>query len=154
MASGLLISYPEMRGRLVGGYGSQILDVHLWFGWAYLAVVLLIPLLAPTALARDVRQRLGPPDPALSWKKIYLVCTLLAATLVTASGLLLWLELRASSAVQEAALQVHLGVTWYLLASIPMHLVLARRKIVARTREILGIDRPDEFFEMFDEEEP
>ncbi len=142
LGTGLLISYPEARGWLVGGYGHQILELHLGFGWAYLASLLLIPALAPAALLDDLRRRLGPPDPLLTWKKIHLVTTLFAAGLAASSGLLLWLEPGAPAAAQDAALGVHVVVSWVLLVSIPVHLALARGKIVARTREILGIDRP------------
>jgi cytochrome b subunit of formate dehydrogenase len=37
IATGLVIEFPELRARLVGGYGMQILQVHLWLGWAFMA---------------------------------------------------------------------------------------------------------------------
>ena len=36
IATGLLLGYPDLRSALVGGYGRQILDGHLWIAWGFL----------------------------------------------------------------------------------------------------------------------
>jgi cytochrome b subunit of formate dehydrogenase len=138
IVTGLLVWDADLRARLVGGYGREILDLHVWIGWGFLAAPLLAALAAARPLLRDLARRLGPPDPPLVWRKVHIVGTLAMTFLLSVSGLLLWADLNLSLALLDASTEVHLATTWVLTASIPVHLVLARRKIVARVREMLG----------------
>ena len=140
IATGLLISYPDLRGSLVGGYGREILDWHLWVGWVFMALPLLALAVAARPVLRDLRRRLGPPDPVFAWRKIHIVATLVLTFLVSLSGVVLWVDWKLPLALIDAMLEIHVITTWTLLFSIPVHVVLAWRKTVARVREMLGID--------------
>ena len=38
MITGVFLTLPDLRARFIGGYGREILDLHLWAGWLFLAV--------------------------------------------------------------------------------------------------------------------
>ena len=52
LASGLLLTEPDLRAKLVGGYGREIMEIHLWSGWVFLGAPLLALALAPHPLLR------------------------------------------------------------------------------------------------------
>ncbi|MDH3214186.1 MAG: cytochrome b/b6 domain-containing protein [Myxococcales bacterium] len=155
IATGLLLWDPDLRARLVGGYGRQVLDGHLWIGWVFLAAPIVAVVVAARPILRDLARRLGPPDPPFAWRKVHIVASLAMTFLLGASGLVLWVDLDLPIAALDAALEVHLAATWLLTASIPVHLVVARRQIVARTRGILGLVPESELRPpFFDEDGP
>jgi cytochrome b subunit of formate dehydrogenase len=151
IATGLLMEFPDLRAWLVGGYGLQIANLHDWVGAAFIAAPGLALALAARPLARDLRRRLGPPD-GVTWKKIHLLASLVAAALLTVTGALLWLG-GLPLAVEDAALEVHSILSWVLAGSIPLHLVAARRKIVDLVAVRLGLREPPELGFPFDDEE-
>ncbi len=137
IASGLLLWDADLRTRIVGGYGREILDFHLWVGWLFVALPLLV-LATARPLLRDLRRRLGPPDPPLAWPKVHIVGSLLAVSVLSATGVVLWADPELPLAWVDAMSALHLATSGLLTLSIPVHLVLARRKIASRSREILG----------------
>jgi len=149
LATGFLIQWPDLRALVVGGYGRELAQYHLWFGWAFAAA----PLLALTATGThfaDLRERLGPPDP-ITWRKLHIVITGVGSALLTATGILLWGFDDLPLIVQDVALEIHIWATWVLTASLPIHLVVARRKIVERVRLWSG-GEPPPLFEFADED--
>ena len=142
LASGWMIGDPDLRGRLVGGYGREILRVHLWVGWVLLAAPVLALTLAARPLLRDAARRLGPPDPFWAWRKVHLAATTALSAALCASGVLLWADVELPRGWLDATLAVHLSATWALAASIPLHLFMARGKIAARAGELLGRSPP------------
>ena len=139
LVTGALLAWPDLRGRLVGGFGRQIWQIHLWAGWAFLAVPVLVLAAASRPLLRDLRRRLGPPD-GVTWRKVHTVATLVAGALLGLTGLVLWLGPRLPLAVSDASLWIHQALSWFIVAALLAHLIIARRKIAARTKEILGRD--------------
>ena len=91
IATGLLLAEPDLRARLVGGYGREILDLHIWVGVGFIVIPVLALLAAARPLGRHLRRRLGPPD-GVTWRKIHTVFTLVAGAALGLSGLLLWLD--------------------------------------------------------------
>jgi cytochrome b subunit of formate dehydrogenase len=153
IATGMLMQWPDLRSRLVGGYGLQIARLHDWLGAAFIAAPLLALGLAARPLARDLGRRLGPPDP-IGWRKIHIVASVVVSVLLAVSGALLWLG-GLPLAFEDAALEVHSALTWVLAASIPVHLFAARRKIAAATAVLLRLRPADEPpFPFEGEEEP
>ena len=148
LATGALLAWPDLRAQVIGGYGRETLDVHLWAGWIMLATPVLA-LLALRPIWCDLVRRLGPPD-GITWRKINIVLTLVAAVALAGSGVLLWLDRGLSVAVIDAALFVHDALSWLILAALVVHVVAAWRKIVVRTREILGLESEPPF--PFDDE--
>jgi cytochrome b subunit of formate dehydrogenase len=139
LVTGALLAWPDLRALAVGGYGREIWQLHLWAGWAFLAVPVLAVGAAARPLLRDFRRRLGPPD-GVTWRKVHTIATLAAGILLGLSGLLLWLDAGLPIAVIDAALAVHQALSWFVVAALLAHLVAARRKIAVRTGEILGRD--------------
>ncbi len=151
IVTGIPLWDPDLRARLLGGYGREILEVHLWFGWVFVVAPLLAAFAAARPLLRDMARRFGPPDPPYAWRKVHILSTLVLTFLLSASGVLLWSDLEMPLVLLDAGSEVHLIATWVLLGLIPVHILFSRRKIVARTREILGrVPRselePDSFF--------
>ena len=66
-----------------------------------------------------------------------IVLTLALSTCLSASGLVLWSGGAVSTSLYDGALTLHLGASWALGVTLPLHLVAARRKLAARVREIL-----------------
>jgi cytochrome b subunit of formate dehydrogenase len=138
LATGALLTWPDLRAQVIGGYGREILDVHLWAGWVMLGTPALL-LLAARPIWRDLLRRLGRPD-GITWRKINSVLSLAAGVLLAVSGVLLWLDLGLSLAVIDAALFVHQALSWLILGALAVHIVAAWRKTVVRTREIPGLE--------------
>ncbi|MDB4433435.1 cytochrome b/b6 domain-containing protein [bacterium] len=136
LASGLLLTLPDLRAKLVGGYGRQILDIHIWLGWAYLALPALALAAAARALLRDLSRRLRKPV-ATTWSRIYILFSLASGVLFAVTGVLLWLDPGLSRAAVDALVELHEVFSWALLAVIPAHLLAARRGIAAGTLKIL-----------------
>lgn len=137
IATGLVIEFPDLRARLIGGYGMQILQYHLWLGWAFMAAPALALALAGRPLLRHLRGLLGFPR-GITWRKAIAVANLASAILVGASGIPLWLDRSLPLAVVDVSLEIHIAFTWVCLALIPPHLFLARHKIATRLLQWIG----------------
>jgi cytochrome b subunit of formate dehydrogenase len=146
LATGLLIEWPDLRARVIGGYGRQLADIHEWASVVFIAAPLLALALAARPLLADLRRRLGPPD-GVTWRKVHIVSTLGFGILLVVTGAVLWIdrEVRMPLAVFDSCLWLHDAATWVLLASIPVHIFAARRKIVGRSLELLGRAPPPPF---------
>lgn len=148
LATGFLIQWPDLRAKVVGGYGRELAEIHLWFGWAFAAAPLLA-LGAVGALCADLRRRLGPPGP-ITWRKLHIVITGVMSVFLTATGIILWGFHELPLLVQDVSLEIHIWATWIVAASLPVHLVDARRKIAVRLRWFRS-DEP-RLFEFGDED--
>lgn len=142
LATGWMIGDPDLRGRFVGGYGREILRVHLWMGWVLLGAPALALALAARPLLRSAVFRLGPPGPFWAWRKVHLVAITALSAVLGVSGVLLWVDFELPRGWLDATLAAHLSATWLLAASIPLHLFMARRKIAARAGEWSGRSPP------------
>lgn len=145
LASGVLLGSPDLRARLVGGYGREVAAWHDLGAYAFLAAPVLALALAARPLVVDLRTRLGPPE-GLTWRKLHIALTLALSGLLSGSGLALWAGDEVPGAVYDGALELHVGAAWVLGAALLLHLVAARRKLAARVREILRGRPEDPFF--------
>ena len=105
---------------------------------------------AAGALSADLRQRLGPPDP-VTWRKLHIAITGIGSVLLAASGIILWAFDELPPIVQDVSLEIHIWATWVFAASLPVHLVVASRKIAERVRLFRG-EEPPPLFEFADED--
>jgi cytochrome b subunit of formate dehydrogenase len=137
LGTGFLIEFPELRARLVGGYGFQIAQWHLWLGWLFMAVPVIALLLAGRDLTRHLWTFLGPPD-GVTARKVVAVVNLAGGVALAVSGVLLWLDENLPLALSDASLTVHIAFTWTLAALIPLHLFLSRRRIGLRLLQLVG----------------
>ena len=148
LATGLLLEFPELRSFTIGGYGRSIVSIHLVAGVAFALLPMIALLLASAALIEDLRRRLGPPDP-WRWRKSHIVGSLIAVALLSVSGAVMWADADLPIAVGDASRAVHVALTALVGISLPIHLVLARRKIVERVKGWLGRgEPPDGFFDL------
>jgi len=148
LATGLLLEFPELRSLAIGGYGQRIVTIHLVAGGAFALLPLVALGLARAALVEDLRRRLGPPDP-WCWRKSHIAASLVAVALLSASGAMMWADALLPVAAGDAARVVHVVFTAGIGISLLVHLVMARRKIVARVKGWLGRDKPpDGFFDL------
>jgi cytochrome b subunit of formate dehydrogenase len=150
LATGALLAWPDLRAQVLGGYGRETLDVHLWAGWIMLGVPALV-LLAAGPIWRDLVRRLGPPD-GITWRKINIVLSLAAGVLLAVTGVLLWLDFGIPLAALDASLFVHDALSWLILGALVVHIIAAWRKTVARTREIFGLESEPAFPFEFDDD--
>jgi cytochrome b subunit of formate dehydrogenase len=146
LATGLLLGAPDLRARLLGGYGREIAAWHDVGACAFLTAPVLALALAARPLVIDLRTRLGPPD-GLTWRKVHIALTLALSTLLSGSGLVLWGGAEVPMAIYDGALGLHVAAAWALALALPLHLVAARRKLAARVREILRGGPEDALFD-------
>jgi len=150
LVTGALLAWPDVRAAVLGGYGRETLDVHLWAGWITIGLPALV-LLAARPIWRDLVRRLGPPD-GITWRKINITLSLVAGVLLAVTGVLLWLDLGLSLAAIDAALFIHDALSWLILGALVVHIVAAWRKTVVRTQEIFGLESEPLFrFEVGDD---
>ncbi len=140
IGTGLLITYPDLRGQLIGGYGLQLANWHRTAAIAFLVAPVLALALAPFSLARELPQRLRVSQSNV-WRRAHLLSFLVTFVALAVSGGLLWFEVELSSAVADVARGVHDTATWIVIVALPVHLYAARRKIAYRTASLLGRDK-------------
>jgi len=134
LATGLLIQSPDWRARLLGGYGRELADLHEWAGALFVAIPLAALLRTGRPLLRDAQRRLGPPGPAVDWTKLHIGVSLVGGVLLGATGIVLWLDRAFPLVVADWALEIHVVLSTVFLATLPLHLVAARRKIASKLR--------------------
>ena len=138
VASGLLLTEPDLRAKLVGGYGREIMEIHMWSSWFFLGAPLLALALAARPLLRDLRRRLARPN-GITWSKLHIVVTLSAGIILSLTGVLLWVDLELPHAFVDPMIELHDLLIWVVIAALSVHLVAARRKILLRTHRLLGV---------------
>jgi len=138
IATGLLLEFPDLRARVVGGYGRQLLSLHDWISFGFIAAPAL-GLLAAGPLTRELRARLVAPG-GLDWKKSHTVVSFVASALLIVSGAVLWIR-ALPIAVFDAALYTHIALAWVVTVSIPIHLIAARRAMGRWFATLLGLRR-------------
>lgn len=158
LATGFLVQWPDLRARVVGGYGRELAILHVWVGWAFALAPLLALAFAARPLLADVARRFGPSETS-RWRKAHVVVTLVAGSLLSVTGVALWWPDDFGAfplAFLDASLEVHIWATWVFALSLPLHLLVARGKIVERVRVALGGEPPPlfEFADDSDEELP
>lgn len=136
LVTGVMLGAPDLRARLLGGYGREVAAWHDVGAYLFLAAPVLALILAAHPLLTDLRTRLGPPD-GLTWRKVHLALTVALTACLSASGLVLWAGPQAPVVLYDGALELHVAASWALGLALPVHLVAARRKLAARVREML-----------------
>ncbi len=128
--SGLPIQFPDLRARLIGGYGSSIAAVHEWTGLVMGVLPVLAFAMAPAKALETIRVR--------SWRRddfrlhaINLWFTLASGAVFFISGLLMWFPASMSDAVLDVSADLHRAFAYALYAAIPLHLLSSRVRIVA-----------------------
>jgi cytochrome b subunit of formate dehydrogenase len=155
MATGIFLTLPDLRANLIGGYGRQILDLHLWAGWVFLAAPPLALALAARPLLADLRERLADAE-GRGWRRIHIVSSLAAGFLLGATGIVMWLDVPLQRDLGDLVTSTHEVLSWVVIVELGGHLLVARRKIVERARTLLGaragIAPEQELFDFVDED--
>ncbi|MFQ5352002.1 MAG: cytochrome b/b6 domain-containing protein [Candidatus Binatia bacterium] len=128
--SGLPIQFPDLRAKLIGGYGSSIAAVHEWTGVAMTVLPVLAFAVAPSRAFETIRLR--------SWRRddfglhaVNLWFTLVSGAVFIISGLLMWFPASMSDAVLDVSAELHRAFAYVLYAAVPLHLISSRVRIVA-----------------------
>lgn len=156
MITGIFLTLPDLRGRLLGGYGRQILDVHLWAGWVFLAVPPLALLLGRGALLSALRERLSE---GRAWRRFHMASVVVAGFLLGLTGIALWLDVEMPRTLADLTSNVHEWLSWFVIAELGVHIVVAWRKTYEGARTLLGLspvgtgeDPEEELFEFADDD--
>ncbi len=140
LATGALLEWPELRARLIGGYGTTIVTVHLWSSAIFVAAPVLALVLSHRTLLHDLQRRMtlrGPwPGP---WRKIHIAVSLAGGLVLTVSGVVLWVDDYVSRSVWDLSRTGHVVFTVVIAAAIPIHLFKARERMAKVVREKLGL---------------
>lgn len=150
LATGLLILWPELRSRTLGGYGREVGEIHIYLGLAFAIAPLLAWLLAPRGLLANLWEQIDASGLRSRWRRTHIVVSIIASPALTLSGLVLWLGDDLPIVVWDGADLVHVVCHWVVTISLPLHVVVARRKIAERVRLMLG-GEPPELFEFTDD---
>ncbi len=151
ISTGLLILWPEFRGRTLGGYGREVGEVHVYAGLAFAIAPVLAWLLVRRGLLAGSWERVAAEDLRTTWRKIHIVLTLTVSAVVSVTGLVMWLGADLPVEVWDAADQIHVVCHWIIVASLPIHLLVVRRTLVERVRLMLG-GEPPELFQFADDD--
>lgn len=136
MITGVFLTLPDLRARMIGGYGREILDLHLWAGWLLLAAPPLALLLGRRDLLAALRERLTD---GRAWRRFHMASVLIAGFVLAATGIALWLDLELSRALADLVSNTHELLSWFVIAELGAHVVVARRKTFERARRLLGL---------------
>jgi cytochrome b subunit of formate dehydrogenase len=156
MVTGVFLTLPDLRARVIGGYGREILDIHLWVGWVFLATPPVALLLGRRDLLAALRERLSE---GRAWRRAHMASVVIAGFLLGLTGIVLWLDLELSRTLADLVSNVHEWLSWFVIAELCVHVVVAWRKTYERTRMLLGLapvaqaeDAEQELFEFADDD--
>jgi len=156
MVTGVFLTLPDLRGQVIGGYGRETLRVHLWAAWLFLAAPPVALLLGRGALIAAMRERLTE---GRLWRRFHMASVLIAGFLLGLTGIVLWIDLELPRLFADLVSNVHEWLSWFVIAELCVHVVLAFRKTLERTRMLLGLspiasgdDAEAELFQFSDDE--
>ena len=127
VATGLPIQFPDLRARLIGGYGRSIATVHEWAGAAMLVVPALVLVAAPRRALNTVAF-LSYRTANLRLHAVNLWFTLIAGAGFVVSGFLLWAQASLPDSVLDASAGVHRGLSYVLYVMVPVHIIVGRKR--------------------------
>jgi len=156
MVTGVFLTLPDLRASMIGGYGREILDLHLWAGWLFLAAPPVALLLGRRDLLAALRERLSEGH---AWRRFHMASVLIAGFVLGLTGIALWLDLELSRTLADLVSNTHELLSWFVIAELGVHVVAARRKTFERARRLLGLspvgnddDPEQDLFEFADDE--
>ena len=140
LATAALLEWPELRARVIGGYGATVVSVHLWAAVVFMAAPVLAMALASRKLLDDLRHRLTLHGPWPGrWRKTHIVLSIVATVVLSASGIALWADDYVPRGLWDLSRSGHVVFSVVIAAALPIHLVYERRRIVGRLREMVGL---------------
>jgi len=141
VATGLLIQFPDLRARFIGGYGRTVAWLHEWSGVGMLVVPLLALMLAPAMAWETVQLR--------SWRRdklwihaANLWFTIVSGIVFVVSGFLLWFQQGLPDPVIDWSYVFHDIFSYVLYVMIPLHILVSLGRTVRNLRARLGRLRP------------
>jgi len=129
----LLLLFPELRARFVGGYSATIKGIHLWFGIAALVV--------PVVVYAGARRWPKMPPWRFTgwWRGIHVRYTYWVTLIFGASGLVMWKPDYFSVGLSERMFSIHEWLTYAAGAVLGLHvLVVGTERALAALRWILA----------------
>jgi hypothetical protein len=143
LATGALLEWPELRARLIGGYGTTVVTAHLWSAALFVVAPVLALALSHRPLLHDLHRRLTLRGPwPGTWRKSHIALSFAGGLVLTLSGVALWADDYVSRGVWDLSRTGHVVFTVLIAVAIPIHLFKARERMAKVLREWLGLAPP------------
>ncbi len=137
VGTGLLIQFPDLRARFVGGYGQTLAWWHEWTGVAMLVLPVLWFVLAPSAAWDTIVLRSWRRD-KLALHAVNLWFTIVSGTVFVITGFLLWFQRTLPDPVIDWSYVLHDVFSYALYVMIPVHIVISLGRTLRNLRARLA----------------
>jgi len=137
VGTGLLIQFPDLRARFVGGYGQTVAWWHEWAGVAMLVLPVLWFALAPSAAWDTIVLRSWRRD-KLALHAVNLWFTIVSGVVFVVTGFLLWFQRTLPDSVIDWSYVLHDVFSYALYVMIPVHIVISLGRTLRNLRARLG----------------
>ena len=139
LLTGTLHTLPDLRSSLTGGYDQLVADIHVWTGAIFISFPFLLMTRTQGSLLGLLRLRIFK-DPVWHWRRVHLMLTVFVCLIQAIAGLLIWVDIRLPLPITlvDTLFLVHRSGAWYLGLTLPLHMWMARKKIVKTTRRLIG----------------
>ncbi|RMD81331.1 MAG: cytochrome b/b6 domain-containing protein [Candidatus Dadabacteria bacterium] len=137
VATGLLIQFPDLRARFVGGYGQTLAWWHEWAGVAMLVLPALWFAVSPSAAWETLVLRSWRRD-KLALHAVNLWFTIVSGIVFVVTGFLLWFQRTLPDPVIDWSYVLHDVFSYALYVMIPIHVVISLGRTVRNLRARLG----------------
>ncbi len=140
--TGGLVTFPDVRAALIGGWGQMLSDVHVFSGFIFVTVPLLALLWKGSDLLDNLKKRILSSN-KVHWRRVHLGVALLSASIMALTGPVMWLDARFEFPVliMDVIFFIHLTAAWVVGLSLPLHLWMARHAIARTGRKWLGFGK-------------
>ena len=132
--TGFLITYPDLRAQLIGGYALQLAEWHRLMALAFMAMPVAWVLKTPTELLQTVSWHLRSTWLDL-WRKAHYGICLVASAILVVTGTVLWLDIEVSHTTLDATVGAHVVSTWVVFLTIPLHWLSVASRVVRAKRK-------------------
>ena len=147
VATALPIQFPDLRAKLIGGYGTTIATIHEWLGVTMAALPVVFLAVAPARAWRTARAR-GRRRRWLGIHAFNLWFTLVSGLVFVSSGFAIWFQEFLADPLVDISYSLHVAFSWVLYVLIPLHLASAASralKVVSAWRVSLRTYARDRF---------
>ena len=136
LITGTLITIPDLRTALVGGYGKIMSDIHSWTGLAFVCVPLFVLIFARDSLLTNLKKRIFDAK-KIHWRRVHLSISLFSGTMLAVSGSLIWFDTvwELPIPLMDVLFLAHTTFAWAIGLALPVHLWVARRSIMRNTQK-------------------
>jgi len=137
VATGVLIQFPDLRAKLIGGYGQLLAAWHEWLGVAMVAIPVAAFALGPSAAIETVQLRSWRRD-KLGFHALNLWFTIVSGVVFIVTGFVLWFAGSFPDAAVDWSYDLHDWFSYALYVLLPLHVVTSFGRTVRNLRARLA----------------